>query len=145
MSSTIRQERVAGLLFQELSILVGGELADPKLTMARVTHVTVSKDLRNVKVFVSHDDDEVSPAEVVEHLRRATPFLRSEIASRCSLRAVPELLFVYDDMPQKAARVDELLQQIAQERAERAEQDEENYEETGQGADGSQQENPNDR
>ena len=44
-------------------------------------------------------------------LKRATPFLRSEIASRLTLRAVPELAFSYDDTPQKASRVDELLRQ----------------------------------
>lgn len=51
-------------------------------------------------------------------LRRATPFLRGEIASRCGLRAVPELLFYYDSAPQRAARIDELLRKIAEERGE---------------------------
>ena len=98
--------------------MLGGELDDPKLTLTTVTDVTVSNDLRNVKVYVTNDDNEVGRQELLAALRRATPFLRGEIASRCGLRAVPELLFYYDSAPQRAARIDELLRKIAEERGE---------------------------
>ena len=117
---TIRQQRLAELLYEELNIMVAGELNDPRLSLVKVTNVDVSKDLRNVKVFVSHDDEEVSRRDVMTGLRKATPFLRSQLAVRCTLRAVPELAFAYDDTPAQAARVDALLRQIAEERAARA-------------------------
>ena len=103
-------------MFEELSILIDGELSDPKLTMARVTEVVVSQDLRSAKVYVSHQDDDVEQREVLAALKRATPYLRGELATRLSLRAVPELIFYYDDSPERAARIEELLQQIAAER-----------------------------
>jgi ribosome-binding factor A len=115
--STIRQQRVAELLFEELSIMIGNELDDPRLSLVRVTNVDVSRDLRNVNVYVTHDDDELSKRAVLQGLRHATPYLRGQLAVRCSLRAVPELSFHYDDTPEKAARVDELLRQIAAGRA----------------------------
>lgn len=115
--ATIRQQRVTELLYEELSIMVANELDDPKLSLVTVLGVQVSKDLRNAKVFVNHQEEEVSRKEVLKGLERATPYLRSQLAERCSLRMVPELLFYYDDTPEKAARVDELLRQIAQERA----------------------------
>jgi len=111
--STIRQQRVSELLFEELSIMIGNELDDPRLSLVRVTNVVVSRDLRNVNVYVTHDDDELSKREVLQGLRHATPYLRGQLAVRCSLRAVPELSFHYDDTPEKAARVDEILRQIA--------------------------------
>jgi len=111
--STIRQQRVAELLFEELSIMIGNELSDPRLSLVRVTNVEVSRDLRNVNVFVSHDDDELSKRDVVQGLRHATPYLRRQLAVRCSLRSVPELSFHYDDTPENAARVDKILRQIA--------------------------------
>ncbi len=114
--TTIRQQRLAGLLYEELSILISSELEDPLVSLAQVTHVVVSKDLRNVRVYVSHDDVEVSKEQVLLGLKRATPFLRREIATRCTMRAVPELSFSYDDTPQRASRVDELLRKIAAER-----------------------------
>lgn len=110
---TIRQQRVSELLFEELSIMIANELSDPRLSLVQVTSVDVSRDLRNVKVYVTHDDEELSKREVLQGLRHATPFLRRQIAVRASLRAVPELSFYYDDTPEKAARVDELLRQIA--------------------------------
>ena len=118
MSSSIRQGRVAELLFEELSIMVSSELDDPRLSMVEVTQVEVSKDLRSAKVFVHHRDDEISRQELLKRLQRAIPYLRSQLAVRCSLRLVPELVFHYDDTPKQAARVDELLRQIAQERNE---------------------------
>lgn len=114
--STIRQQRVTELLYQELSIMVANELDDPKLSLVTVLGVQVSRDLRNVKVFVNHQQEDVSRRDVLKGLERATPYLRGQLAERCSLRLVPELLFYYDDTPEKAARVDELLRQIAQER-----------------------------
>lgn len=117
--ATIRQQRVAELLYEELSILIANELSDPRLSLVQVTNVDVSKDLRNVKVFVSHDDENVSKQQVLQGLRHATPYLRRQIATRASLRVVPELLFYYDDTPEKAARIDALLRQIAAERGEK--------------------------
>lgn len=115
--TTIRQQRVSELLFEELSIMISNELDDPRLSLARVTSVNVSRDLRNVNVYVTHDDDEVSKRDILQGLRHATPYLRRQLAVRCSLRAVPELSFHYDDTPEKAARVDELLRQIAADRS----------------------------
>lgn len=116
MSTTIRQQRVAGLLFQELSIMLANELEDPRLGAVTVTGVVVSKDLRNVKVFVSHDDPAISPREVIRRLQHAMPYLRSQVAERLTLRMVPELHFTYDDSPAKVGRLDVIFRQIAEER-----------------------------
>jgi len=118
--NTIRQQRVAELLYEELSIMVSNELDDPKLSLVTVTRVEISRDLRNAKVFVNHQQEDVTPREVLKQLRRAMPYLRSQIAVRCSMRMVPELNFAYDDIPAKAARVDELLRSLAQEREQTA-------------------------
>ncbi len=116
MSCEIRQQRVAGLIFEELSILLSGELQDPKISLVKVTGVQVSKDLRNVRIFVNHEDESITRRELLQTLQKATPFLRRQLAERLGLRAVPDLLFAYDDLPEKAARVDELLRQLAAER-----------------------------
>ncbi len=113
---TIRQERAAELLYQELSILVGNELDDPTLALLAVTNVVVSRDLRVAKVYIHQDSDEIQPSTILARLKRAAPFLRRQLAQRVTFRAVPELLFYYDDTPDQAVRVDALLQSIAEER-----------------------------
>ena len=129
--ATIRQQRVAGLLFEELSIMLNGELSDPRVSLITVTGVQLSKDLRNAKVHIYHQNEEFSRKEVLAGLRSATPYLRSQLASRCGLRMVPEILFYYDDTPERAARIDELLSQIAQERGERTDDETNTPAETG--------------
>lgn len=116
MSSEIRQQRVAELLFEELSIMLASELQDPRVSLTEVTRVEISKDLRNAKVFVHHADEGVAQRDLLKGLQHATPWLRGQLAVRCGLRVVPELLFYYDDSPDKAARIDELLRKIAEER-----------------------------
>ena len=115
MTTTIRQERAAELLYQELSILIGAELDDPALELLEVTNVVVSRDLRVAKVYI-HQDSDIQRSVVLARLKKAAPFLRRQLAQSLTFRAVPELLFYYDDTPDQAARVDALLQSIAEER-----------------------------
>lgn len=126
--NTIRQERVAELLYQELSILIGSELDDPTLELLAVTNVVVSRDLRVAKIYI-HQDSDIQRNVVLARLKRATPFLRRQLARSVTFRAVPELLFYYDDTPDQAVRVDALLQSIAEERETR-QQDESSGEES---------------
>jgi ribosome-binding factor A len=121
--TTIRQQRVQELLFQELSILIGNELEDPQLSLMTVTNVVVSRDLRNAKIYVHHDESETPRRAVLRRLDKATPFIRRQLAQRLTLRVVPELTFHYDDTPERAARVDELIQLIRSERGEEAASD----------------------
>ena len=117
---TIRQERVSELLFEELSIIISNELEDPRLSLLGVTNLDVSRDLRTVKVYVTHSDENVSRRAVLTGLKNASAYMRRQIAERCGLRVVPELIFYYDESPERAARVDEILRRIAAEREERA-------------------------
>lgn len=116
MSNSYRQQRMASLLLEELRIIVSGEMEDPAFAMVDITDVVVSKDLRNVKAYVSYQDEETNRRKLLQKLEKATPFVRSRIAERLTLRSVPELLFVYDDTPEKAARLSDIFRQIASER-----------------------------
>ncbi len=119
MSSEIRQQRVKGLLQEELMTLIPGELEDPKLALVAVTDVVVSKDLKNVRVFGYRQDEAVSQKEVLALLNKALPFFRAQIAERLSTRTVPEITFAYDDTAARAGRLDEIFAQIKAEEASR--------------------------
>lgn len=79
MSSEIRQQRVAGLLFEEMSIMLAGELADPRISLVTVTDVRVSKDLRNARIFVSHQDEEVRGATCSRHCVARRPLCAANL------------------------------------------------------------------
>ena len=54
--TTRRRQRLSELLHEELSILVSGELTDPRLAdaMVTVTDVAVAADMRSARVYVEH-------------------------------------------------------------------------------------------
>ena len=81
------------------------ELADAQIT---VTEVRVGTDLKHAVAYVSRlgrsDVDALLPA-----LRRATPFLRSQVAHALRLKFAPDLAFQPDHALDYAANIDRLL------------------------------------
>jgi ribosome-binding factor A len=87
-----------------------GEIRDPDLAdvAITVTEVRIGPDLKRATAFVTRlgrsDVDAKLPA-----LRRATPFLRSQVAKALRLRHAPDLSFQADTSIDYAMHVDELL------------------------------------
>jgi len=81
------------------------ELADAAIT---VTEVRVGPDLKHAIVYVSRlgrsDVDALLPA-----LRRASPFIRGQVAHALRLKFAPELTFQPDHALDYAANIDRLL------------------------------------
>jgi ribosome-binding factor A len=108
---TQRQLRVAEEIRHVLARVFGrGEIRDPELAGEgiTVTEVRIGPDLKHATAFVSRlgrsDIDALLPA-----LRRATPFLRSQLAHALRLKFAPELSFEADHALDYASRIDELL------------------------------------
>lgn len=108
-----RPERLAEALREEISEVVGFELDDPRLASVTVTEVTVADDLRDAKVFVLVDGDEAQIAGAMKALQNATVFVRQQVAMNLSLRHVPHLHFARDTAEENAARVNEILGDLA--------------------------------
>ncbi|HIG36450.1 MAG TPA: 30S ribosome-binding factor RbfA [Oceanospirillaceae bacterium] len=95
-----RTQRVADQIQRELAALIQREVKDPRVGMATVSAVEVSRDLSHAKVFVTifnggEDQDEIR--ESVKALNNASGFLRSKLGQRMKLRIVPTLRFHFDD------------------------------------------------
>ena len=110
-----RQQRIAALLREELSLLISAELDDPRLSDALVTvaDVKVSPDLQSARVYVDHALPIVASREILEALRHSEPFLRRSLAENLDLRVVPTLSFHIDETSRRARRLDEILDEIA--------------------------------
>jgi len=82
----------------------------PEIGRFAVSEVRASPDLRHATVFVcalgGGDDTQAFAA-----LKRAAPFVRSEIARRVKLRSIPELEFRRDESFDEAERIDRALRQ----------------------------------
>ncbi len=120
-----RPERVADIIREEISQIVGYELEDPRLTMVTVTDVRLSPDRRDAQVFVTVAGDEEEHRVALAALRHAAPWVRKQLSLSLNLPRTPEIHFVRDTVEERAARVDGLLQQLAQEQKEEGMKDEE--------------------
>jgi ribosome-binding factor A len=116
---TRRQERVSEMMREELSLLIGAELIDPRLAdaMVNVTDVQVSQDLRNARVYVEHNLPASRSGDVLAALRHAEGYLRRAVVENLALRFVPLLTFHIDDTNERGRRIDTLLDVIAGEAA----------------------------
>ena len=110
-----RPERVADILRDEISQIVGYELEDPRLTMVTVTDVRLSDNSRDAQVFVTVAGDEEEHRTALTALRHAAPYVRKQLSLSLNLPRTPEIHFVRDTVEESAERVESLLQQLAQE------------------------------
>jgi len=111
-----RPERVADIIREEISQIVGYELEDPRLTMVTVTDVRLSENRRDAQVFVTVAGNEEEHKLALEALRHAAPYVRKQLSLSLNLPRTPEIHFVKDKVEEDGARVDRLLQEIESER-----------------------------
>jgi ribosome-binding factor A len=110
-----RPERVAEEIRNEVSLMLAGELKDPRLALPlNVTEVRVAPGMRQVRVFVELDGSEQERAAAFEGLNAAAGFIRHELVERLQLRRAPEILFVLDRSEEYAKHINELLQKVKQ-------------------------------
>lgn len=111
-----RPERVAELLREEISQIVGYELDDPRVETVTVTDVRVSDNLRDAKVFVLVEGDEIQISAALSALRHAAPYIRKQVAFALDLRHAPALHFARDTVEERANKIENLLSDISLER-----------------------------
>ena len=106
-----RQEKLGELFAAELSDLLRTRVKDPRVGFASITHVEVSGDYRHAKIYVSVLGSEEERANTMKALQHATGFLRHELASRVTLRYMPEIVFKLDTSIEQGSRILELIRE----------------------------------
>ena len=104
--------RMAGALREEITILVEGELGDPRIGLVSVSEVQMGEDGRTARVFVTVAGDEDEAGQSLEGLNAARGYIRHELTSRLGLRQAPEIVFALDRSGQYGGRIEELLHRI---------------------------------
>lgn len=110
-----RAERVADVLREEISQIVGYELEDPRLTAVTVTDVRLSSDKKAARVYVTIHGDEKEHQEALSALKHAAPYVRKQLGLSLNLPRTPEIHFVRDRVEEEGERVDQLLEEIERE------------------------------
>jgi ribosome-binding factor A len=117
MPNPHRQEKLGEQIAVEVSDLLRTRIKDPRVGFASVTRVEVSGDYRHAKIFVSVMGNDEERAMTMRALKHATGFVRHELASRLTLRFMPEIVFKLDTSIEEGARILELIRQVEQEEA----------------------------
>jgi ribosome-binding factor A len=109
---TQRTEKVDELLRQEITSIVGRDVADPRIGFVTITSVETTPDLRHAKVWVSVIGQPAERTAAVKALGRAMPFVRHELGTRLHLRRIPDLHVELDDTAERGTRVLRLLHDL---------------------------------
>lgn len=117
-----RPTRVAELLQAEIADLLLRQLKDPRLSMATISRVDVSPDLREARVYVSRVGDENEQKETMEGFARAVGFIRGQLGKRMKLRHTPSLTFALDTAIADGVRISRLLHDLTSDSVTEAEE-----------------------
>src|SRR5258706_15265539 len=109
---TLKQERMSDRINEILSELLLLEVSDPALQGVTVTDVSVDPEIEYADVYVNALGEEDRQKEVMQGLKRATGFLRRELARRVKLRRAPNLNFHWDISLSRAENVERALDNL---------------------------------
>ncbi len=105
-----RTDRVGQQYQREIAMILQHEIKDPRVAMATVSAVEVTRDLAYAKVFVTFfQDDDAQVKTSLKVLNDASGFIRSLLGKRIRARIVPELRFVHDPSLNEGIRMSKLV------------------------------------
>lgn len=117
MADRRRIQRLEAAILQTVAPLVAHGLLDPRLNLVTVTRVKLSRDLSVARVNWSVLGGDADRSRAEHALAHARGRLQGAVARSLQTRVTPRLEFHYDASLAKAQRVNELLDQVARERA----------------------------
>jgi ribosome-binding factor A len=113
-----RTEQVGDEIQRILGEVIQYELKDPRVGFATVVGVVVSGDMQHARVRISVMGDDEQRQATMAGLERAKGFMRRRVAQELRhLRAVPELHLDLDTSLDYSLHIDDVLRQVADERA----------------------------
>jgi ribosome-binding factor A len=115
-----RKDRLASEIVKETSRILLYEMRDPRKGFVTVTRAKVSDDYRYAKVFVSIMGTPKEKKLAMKGLRHAQGFVQAELSRRIKMRAFPEVHFELDESIEKAFKVTQMIDKLADERKRRA-------------------------
>lgn len=122
MAENRRTRRVQREMLRVLGRVLTTEVQDDRLkkNMVTVTRTKISADFSYLDVWISAQGEERFQKAMLSLVERAGGFLRRRLGEEVQLRVVPELRFHLDTTLDHAARIDELIGQVREERRQRA-------------------------
>lgn len=107
-----RMDRVNETLRKEISMIIDQDLKNPNITgIISVTKVKTAVDFSTARVYISLLNCK-SKKNTLEGIKKASGYIRSELAKRVNLRYTPELIFEIDESIEYGSRIENILKEI---------------------------------
>lgn len=116
MPSDIRLKRIQDQFKQVLTEILESRVSDPRLAHVYVTDVSVDRELDYANIYVSSLAGYGEAEDILDGLQNASGFIRYSLSQEVKLRVMPKLRFYWDETPEKADRIESLLEDIRKER-----------------------------
>ena len=122
-----RTDRVAQQIHKEVASILQNEYKHRvgSLPLITVSDVEISRDLAHAKIFVTvyGEEDDIAKEEV-KRMEEYNGFIRSILAKRIRMRAVPHLHFFQDGSITEGMRISNLVSQtVARDEEKRGDKD----------------------
>ena len=111
---SLRTDRVASVIREEVGILFAREFRDPAYGFMTVTDVRMSPDLRIAKIYVSILGKGEVKGQTMLMLEKQKPHIRALIGSHLRLKFTPSIEFYIDETLDRVENIDRLIKQIHQ-------------------------------
>ena len=109
MNAYSRAERVGGLIQQTVSEILLRQIKDPRLEMATITHVKMTRDLKIARIYFVVPGGDQKVASATEGFQSASGYLKRALSDRLDLRYMPKLEFYYDESFDYGSNIEKLL------------------------------------
>jgi ribosome-binding factor A len=118
--SSRRQRQMEKNLKRVISDIIRHNLEIEGSDLLSVTGIDITPDLQKATVYVSHiEDDEAKRDAVIKRLRRQERSIRQALANELPLKHIPDLRFREDESIKRAARLNNIMQELREEREQR--------------------------
>jgi ribosome-binding factor A len=112
MKPFARSDRVGGQIQKLLSTVLQKEIKDPRLDLAVITGVKLTRDLKSARIYYTVNGDDRAKEQACEAFKNARGFVKRTLAARLGLRYMPDLIFFYDDSFDYGSHIDEVLKSL---------------------------------
>lgn len=108
---SIKIQRLENTFIKKISEIIMTEVKDHNIKNITITSAKISSDLSYAKIyFATLQDDKVD--EITKGLKKASPFIRTELAKRVDIRKMPELDFKYDESLDYGTKIENIIEKI---------------------------------
>lgn len=112
---SIKTERIGSNLVKEISYILATEIKDQDIKFVTITDCKVTNDLSFAKVYYTVLEQS-RKKETDSALKSASGYIRHLLHDRVDIRHIPELTFVYDESIEYGKKIENIIEEIHEEK-----------------------------